>query len=185
MHYRWHTWERPQYAEVNISVSLFTVFVRTIFRLTQRRFLNRLKTLGRTLSDEWSARRKGLYLHTTTQHRHKNKHPCLERDSNPWSQRPRDEGLRLRPRGHWEMVNMFFLLIFMVHSCVTSRQTNGRRSGTGVGFPAIPSFPQLLSIHQSPSHEVDDRPEGASHYDTLRLTLGASSLWLSIWLVLE
>jgi hypothetical protein len=26
------------------------------------------------------------------------KYPCLKRDSNPWSQRPSDKGLRLRPR---------------------------------------------------------------------------------------
>jgi hypothetical protein len=28
------------------------------------------------------------------------KQPCLKRDSNPRSQRPSDEGLRLRPRDH-------------------------------------------------------------------------------------
>jgi hypothetical protein len=30
------------------------------------------------------------------------KHPFLERDSNPPSQGPSDQGFRLRPRGHWE-----------------------------------------------------------------------------------
>jgi hypothetical protein len=34
-----------------------------------RRFRNLIKTRGRTTLDEWSARRKGLYLHRTTQHR--------------------------------------------------------------------------------------------------------------------
>jgi hypothetical protein len=29
----------------------------------------------------------------------KDKRPCLKQDSNPWSQRPSDQGLRLRPRG--------------------------------------------------------------------------------------
>jgi hypothetical protein len=41
---------------------------------TQRR-----ATLGRTPLDEWSARRRGLYLTTHT----KDKHPCLRWDSNP------------------------------------------------------------------------------------------------------
>jgi hypothetical protein len=39
-------------------------------------------TVGRTPLDEWSARRRDLYL-TNTQH---NKHPCSRRDSNPQSQ---------------------------------------------------------------------------------------------------
>jgi hypothetical protein len=30
------------------------------------------------------------------------KHPCLKQDSNPRSQRPSDQGLRLRPRGNWD-----------------------------------------------------------------------------------
>jgi hypothetical protein len=33
------------------------------------RLLNLIKTLGRTPLDEWSARRKGLHLHRTIQHR--------------------------------------------------------------------------------------------------------------------
>jgi hypothetical protein len=41
-------------------------------------------TLGRTSPDEWSVRRRDLYLtaHTLTTDRH----PCLRRDSNPLSQ---------------------------------------------------------------------------------------------------
>ena len=42
---------------------------------TQRR-----TTLGRTPLDEWSARRRDLYLTTHNTH---NKHPCLRWDSNP------------------------------------------------------------------------------------------------------
>jgi hypothetical protein len=36
---------------------------------SHRRFRNRIKTHGRTPLDEWSACRKGLYVHRTTQHR--------------------------------------------------------------------------------------------------------------------
>jgi hypothetical protein len=40
-------------------------------------------SLGRTSPDEWSARRRGLYLTTHNTH---NKHPCPRWDSNPQSQ---------------------------------------------------------------------------------------------------
>jgi hypothetical protein len=33
---------------------------------------------------------------------HKDKHPCLKWDSNPRSQCPSDQGLHLRPHGHWD-----------------------------------------------------------------------------------
>jgi hypothetical protein len=55
--------------------------------------------VGRTPLDEWSARRKGLYLQRTT-YKHKDKHPCPERYSNPRSQQSSGQDLRLRPRGH-------------------------------------------------------------------------------------
>jgi hypothetical protein len=42
--------------------------VRNLDRLTHDKFLNLIKTLGTTPLVEWSARRKGLYLHRTTQH---------------------------------------------------------------------------------------------------------------------
>jgi len=42
------------------------------------------KTRGRTPLDEWSARRRGLYLYRATQHIiTTDKHPCPERDSKP------------------------------------------------------------------------------------------------------
>jgi hypothetical protein len=51
--------------------------------------------------DEWLARRKGFYLHRTTQHSYtRDKHPCPEWDSNPRSQQPSGQDLRPRPRGH-------------------------------------------------------------------------------------
>jgi hypothetical protein len=44
---------------------------------------------GRTPPDEWSARRRNLYLHRTTQHINtRDKHPCPQRDSNPRYQQP-------------------------------------------------------------------------------------------------
>jgi hypothetical protein len=52
------------------------------------------QTHGRTPLDEWSARRRDLYLHRKTQHINTtNIHPCPERDSNP---RPQ------QPSGHWD-----------------------------------------------------------------------------------
>jgi hypothetical protein len=58
---------------------------------------------GRTSLGEWSARRKVLYLHRTTQHINtSDKHPCPQRDSNPRSQHPsgrRPTPLNARPLG--------------------------------------------------------------------------------------
>ena len=63
---------------------------------TQRRI-----TLGRTPLDEWSARRRDLYLTThvtlTTE-----RHPCPGWDSNPNLSRRVAADLRLRPRGQWD-----------------------------------------------------------------------------------
>jgi hypothetical protein len=54
---------------------------------------------GRTPLDEWSARRRDLYLHRTTQRiKTTDKHPCPERDSNPRSQQPSG----LRQSGLWD-----------------------------------------------------------------------------------
>jgi hypothetical protein len=51
-----------------IVSSCSTAFERTL-DASHGRFRNLIKTLGRTLSGEWSAHRKGLYLHNTTKHR--------------------------------------------------------------------------------------------------------------------
>jgi hypothetical protein len=81
--------------------------------LTYRRFLELFRhmvgLLGRVISPL-----QGLYLHRTTQHRKtRDKHPCLELDSNPRSQQPRGQDPRLRPHGHcdwrettWKTINM-------------------------------------------------------------------------------
>jgi hypothetical protein len=73
-----------------------------------------LKTHGRTPLDEWSARRRDLYLHRTTQHINtRDNHPCPERDSNPRPQQP--SGRRFRPRGHWDRHSTKLVAIKRVH----------------------------------------------------------------------
>jgi hypothetical protein len=42
----------------------------------------------------------------TGQQEDKDKHKCLKRDSNPRFQRLSDQGLRLRPRGHWDQLSL-------------------------------------------------------------------------------
>jgi hypothetical protein len=68
--------------------------------LTYTRFLELFRhmvgLLGRVISPS-----QGLYLHRTTQHRKtRDKHPSLERYSNPRSQQPTGQDPRLRPHGH-------------------------------------------------------------------------------------
>jgi hypothetical protein len=61
---------------------------------TQRR-----AAVGRTALDEWSARRRDLYL--TTQNKHI-KHPCNGGIRTHESSKRTTVDLRLRPRGHWD-----------------------------------------------------------------------------------
>jgi hypothetical protein len=64
-------------------------------------FRHMLGLLGRVISPS-----QGLYLHRTTQHiKTRDKHPCLERDSNPRSQQPTGQDPRLRPHGHCDRRN--------------------------------------------------------------------------------
>jgi hypothetical protein len=57
------------------------------------------QTHSRTPPDEWSACRRGLYVHRTTQHTDTtDKHPCPQQDSNPRPQQPSGRS----PRGHWD-----------------------------------------------------------------------------------
>jgi hypothetical protein len=60
------------------------------FGLPFRDFLiTHIQTHGRTPLDEWSARRRDLYLHRTTQHiNERDKLPCPQRDSNVRPQQP-------------------------------------------------------------------------------------------------
>ena len=64
---------------------------------TQRR-----TTVGRIPTDEWSARRRDLYLTHNTH----NKHPCPRWDSNPQSQQASGRRPTVRPRGHWDRLHI-------------------------------------------------------------------------------
>jgi hypothetical protein len=72
--------------------------------------ITHIQTHGRTPLDEWSARRRGLYLHRTTQHINiSDKHPCPQRDSNPRSQQPTARSTR----GLWNQVIHIFLKFWL------------------------------------------------------------------------
>jgi hypothetical protein len=60
--------------------------------------IQRRATVGRTSLDEWSVRRRDLYLTTHTT----DKHPYTRWDSNPRSQPASGRWPRLRPRCHWD-----------------------------------------------------------------------------------
>jgi hypothetical protein len=68
---------------------------RFTYRIFLELFRHMVGLLGRVISPS-----QGLYLHRTTQHKDADKHPCLERDSNPRSQQPTGQDPRLRPHGH-------------------------------------------------------------------------------------
>ena len=84
-----------KYIQWYISVTIDWVWflILGVSRSHQRR-----TTVGRTLLDEWPARRRDLYLTTLTTDRH----PCPGgiRTHNPSRRVAID--LRLRPRGHWD-----------------------------------------------------------------------------------
>ena len=71
---------------------------------TQRR-----TTVGRTPLDEWSARRRDLYLTTHNTH---NKHPCPRCDSNPRSQQ--GNGRRPTPWIAWPLGPALLLLLLLL-----------------------------------------------------------------------
>ena len=95
----------PQWA----MASSFTTFLDH----TQRR-----TTVGRTPLDEWSARRRDLYLTTLNTH---NKHPC------PGGIRTHDLSKRsaadprLRPHDHWDRLVIAYIL-HKLHTPVISFQ---------------------------------------------------------------
>jgi hypothetical protein len=82
-----------------IIISSSTALVKTL-ATSYRRFRNLIKTLGRTPLDKWSARRKGLCLHRTTQHR--NTKTNIHASSGIQIHDPSNqaEDLCLRPRSH-------------------------------------------------------------------------------------
>jgi len=62
----------------------------------------RSTTVGRTPLDEWSARRRDLYLTTFNIH---NRHPCPKWDSTHNLSRQAAADLSHRPRGHWDLLS--------------------------------------------------------------------------------
>jgi hypothetical protein len=50
----------------------------------------------------------------STIQKHKDKHPCHKRDSNPRSQWPGDQGLGLRLRGRWDRSVLLLLLLLLL-----------------------------------------------------------------------
>ena len=77
-------------------------FFRFLFH-TQRR-----STVGRTALDEWSARRRDLYLTTHNIH---NKHACPTRIRTHNLSRRTAADLRLRPRIHWDRLIIILIII--------------------------------------------------------------------------
>jgi hypothetical protein len=105
-------------------------------RLIVRGFTITLRhtTLGRTPLDEWSARRRDLYL---TTHNTRDRHPCPRRDSNPQSQQAATDR-RLRPRGHWDRLWMNFT--------VTQFPSHVSSSPFAVSVHTITNLPLFLSM---------------------------------------
>jgi hypothetical protein len=72
--------------------------------LTSRDHTQGHTTVARTPLDEWSARRRDLYLTRTTLTT--DKHTCPRWDSNPNPSRRSAADRRLRPLGHWDRLNV-------------------------------------------------------------------------------
>jgi hypothetical protein len=67
--------------------------------------ITHIQTHGRTPLDEWSARRRGLYLHRTTQQTN------IHASSGIWTRDPSNQAaadLRLRPLCHWDRLMIRF-----------------------------------------------------------------------------
>jgi hypothetical protein len=76
-------------------------------------------TLSRTSLDEWSARRRDLYLTTHNTHIHA---PGGIRTVNPSKRAAADP--RLRPRGHWISSKIYLKIQLLLHSIYTIKRTN-------------------------------------------------------------
>ena len=75
--------------------------------------IQRLTTVGKTTLDEWSARRRDLYLTTHNTHNRKNIHaPVGIRTHDPSRRAAAD--LLLRPRGHWNRLVCHIGITFWV-----------------------------------------------------------------------
>jgi len=79
-------------------------FLRSLHH-TQRR-----TTFGRTPLDEWSVRRRDLYLTTHNTHNATNIHAPGRIRTNDLSRRAAAD-LRLRPRGHWDRLARYIFLL--------------------------------------------------------------------------
>jgi hypothetical protein len=95
------------------------------FGLPFRGFLiTHIQTHGRTPLHKWSAHRRGLYLHRTTQHIDTTNYhaPSGIRTRDPSNQATAD--LRLTPRGHWDRRSHqhipHYLARCWVHQCTFS-----------------------------------------------------------------
>jgi hypothetical protein len=92
-------WEHSMLSEFRSFIYSQALIVQDGHLASLSGFLDHTHTHGRTPLDEWSARRRGLYLHRTTQHT--NIHaPSMIRTRDPSNQAAAD--LRLRPCGHWD-----------------------------------------------------------------------------------
>jgi hypothetical protein len=105
------------------SLQLLNVIHSQALGLPSRGFLiTHIQTHSRTPLDEWSARRRDLYLHRTGQHnieiQETNIHaPSGIRTRDPSNQAAAD--VRLRPRGHWDwqllnVLSVIFIFAFRV-----------------------------------------------------------------------
>jgi len=64
-------------------------------------------TIVRTSLDDWSVRRRNLYLKT---HKINNRHPCHRLDSIPQFQRAFGRKRMPSTRGHWDVILIWILL---------------------------------------------------------------------------
>jgi hypothetical protein len=87
-----------------MSIIFFPVALQSLKdlgHLTYRRFLELFRhtvgLLGRLISPS-----QGTYTGQHTTQKDADKHPCLERDSNPRSQQQTGQDPRLRPHGHYD-----------------------------------------------------------------------------------
>jgi hypothetical protein len=123
--------EKKHLEEINIYYYFCgsTVLIRTRAS-SHMRFLELFRhmvgLIGRVISPS-----QGLYLHRTTQHwKTRDKHPCLERDSNP----------RLRPHGHCDRQNKYlFVQLIEQEPCVYDKCSPdySRRNKTDLGWCRI------------------------------------------------
>ena len=125
-------WGSGLTASVRNDICLFVCFWRDSPQWAMAspfmRFLDhtqRRTTVGRTALDEWSARRRDLYLTTHTTH---NRHPCPRWNSNPQSQQA--SGC-LRQCGHWglpQTILISHLTLRLLISCIYGAPCKARNA---------------------------------------------------------